>query len=210
MRLDALVQRIACAALGMALAMAPLQAQETQAPEQPAQSQPPGQRRAAEQRPAGEGLPRLPADATTRHKIDLPGRSISFKATAGTLRLFDANSGAPHADMAFIAYAKEGAEAGRRPVTFVFNGGPGYASAWLQLGALGPWRLDMAGDAARPSAPPTLEPNAETWLDFTDLVFLDPAGTGYSRILGGDEVRGLDELALRTVQLGGARSDGVA
>jgi len=189
MRLDALVQRIVCATLGMALAMAPLQAQETQAPEQPAQSQPPGQRRAAEQRPAGEGLPRLPADATTRHKIDLPGRSISFKATAGTLRLFDANSGAPHADMAFIVYAKEGAEAGRRPVTFVFNGGPGYASAWLQLGALGPWRLDMTGDAARPSAPPTLEPNAETWLDFTDLVFLEPAGTGYSRILGGDEVR---------------------
>jgi carboxypeptidase C (cathepsin A) len=192
MTLTPLVRRFTCAALCLMLATAPLQAQEaaTQdraATQNPAPAQ--GQRRAAEQRPAGEGLPRLPPDATTRHKLDLPGRSLDFSATAGTIRLFDATSGAPQADMAFIAYAKEGAEIRNRPVTFVFNGGPGYASGWLHLGALGPWRLNMAGDAARPSATPALEPNAETWLDFTDLVFLDPAGTGYSRILGGDEVR---------------------
>ena len=190
MTLTALVQRFGCAALSLTLALAPLQAQEA-ATQNPAatQGQPAGQRRPADQRPPGEGLPRLPPDATTRHKLDLPGRSLEFSATAGTIRLFDATSGAPQADMAFIAYAKEGAEIRNRPVTFVFNGGPGYASGWLHLGALGPWRLNMAGEAARPSAPPGLEPNAETWLDFTDLVFLDPAGTGYSRILGGDEVR---------------------
>ena len=190
MTLTALVQRIGCAALCLTLAMAPLGAQEAPAPTQaPAQAQPAAQRRPADQRPSSEGLPRLPPDATTRHKLDLPGRSLEFTATAGSIRLFDATSGAPQADMAFIAYAKEGAEIRNRPVTFVFNGGPGYASGWLHLGALGPWRLNMGGEAARPSATPALEPNAETWLDFTDLVFLDPAGTGYSRILGGDEVR---------------------
>jgi carboxypeptidase C (cathepsin A) len=69
------------------------------------------------------------------------------------------------------------------------NGGPGYASAWLNLGAMGPWRLPMDPEGARPSAPPVTQPNAETWLPFTDLVFLDPAGTGYSRVLGGDDAR---------------------
>ncbi len=183
MTVTPLLRRIACAAVGLTLALAPLHAQEA------AQSTAATARRPAEQRPPSEGLPRLPPDATTHHTLDLPGRSLEFSATAGTIRLFDAASGAPQADIAFIAYAKEAVELRDRPVTFVFNGGPGYASGWLHLGALGPWRLNMTGDAARPSATPALEPNAETWLDFTDLVFLDPAGTGYSRILGGDDAR---------------------
>ncbi|HEV7634074.1 MAG TPA: peptidase S10, partial [Bradyrhizobium sp.] len=71
-----------------------------------------------------------------------------------------------------------------------FNGGPGAASAWLQFGDAGPWRLAFSGDAASSSASPDLLPNAETWLDFTDLVFIDPAGTGYSRFVAtGDDVR---------------------
>jgi carboxypeptidase C (cathepsin A) len=75
-------------------------------------------------------------------------------------------------------------------VTFFFNGGPGAASAYMQLGNAGPWRLPINGDAAVPSASPDLQPNAETWLDFTDLVFIDPVGTGYSRfVASGDEVR---------------------
>jgi carboxypeptidase C (cathepsin A) len=75
-------------------------------------------------------------------------------------------------------------------VTFIFNGGPGASSAYLQLGNAGPWRLPIGGDAAIPSAPPELQPNAETWLDFTDLVFIDPVGTGYSRfVASGDDVR---------------------
>ena len=70
----------------------------------------------------------------------------------------------------------------------MFNGGPGAASAYLQLGAMGPWRLPL--DGVVPSSTSTLVPNAETWLDFTDLVFVDPVGTGYSRfIASGDEVR---------------------
>jgi len=75
-------------------------------------------------------------------------------------------------------------------VTFVFNGGPGASSAWLQLGNLGPWRLPINAEAVTSSAPPDLMPNAETWLDFTDLVFIDPVGTGYSRFVAtGEDVR---------------------
>jgi carboxypeptidase C (cathepsin A) len=74
-----------------------------------------------------------------------------------------------------------------RPVTFVFNGGPGAASAYLDLGAVGPWRMQY--DHLTVSTPPALVPNHETWLDFTDLVFIDPPGTGYSRIAGGDDAR---------------------
>ena len=132
---------------------------------------------------------RLPAEATTRHRLDLPGRSLAVVATAGSLRLTD-EAGAPRAELAVIAYRLDTPEPARRPVTFAINGGPGASSAWLQLGALGPWRLPMAGEAATPSAPPVPRPNAETWLDFTDLVFLDPAGTGFSEILArGEEAR---------------------
>ena len=71
----------------------------------------------------------------------------------------------------------------KRPITFAINGGPGAGSAWLDLGALGPWRLPLDDGKLSPSATPATVPNAETWLDFTDLVFIDPPGTGYSRML---------------------------
>lgn len=139
--------------------------------------------------PAAERAPRLPPDATSQHTLDLPNRTLRFAATAGSIRLTDPQ-GAPQADVAYIDYRLEAADPRARAVTFVLNGGPGAASAWLHLGALGPWRLPMAGDAALPSAPPELLPNAETWLDFTDLVFIDPVGTGYSGFARpGDEVR---------------------
>jgi carboxypeptidase C (cathepsin A) len=132
---------------------------------------------------------RLPPDATTKHTLALPGRTLDFTATAGSIRLFD-DKGEPQADIAYTAYQLDGTDARTRPVTFLFNGGPGAASAYLQLGNAGPWRLAIDADAAIPSASPDLEPNAETWLDFTDLVFLDPVGTGYSRFVAtGDEVR---------------------
>jgi carboxypeptidase C (cathepsin A) len=72
-------------------------------------------------------------------------------------------------------------------VTFAVKGGPGAASAYLHLGALGPWRLPLEGSTVSASATPALVPNAETWLDFTDLVFIDPVGTGYSRGVGSGE-----------------------
>ena len=132
---------------------------------------------------------RLPPDSTTKQTLALPGRTLAFTATAGSIRQFN-DKGEPQADIAYIAYQLDGADARTRPVTFFFNGGPGAASAYLQLGDAGPWRLAINGDAAVSSASPDLQPNAETWLDFTDLVFIDPVGTGYSRFVAtGDEVR---------------------
>ena len=139
--------------------------------------------------PAAAEQHRLPPDSTTKQTLALPGRTLAFTATAGSIRLFDVK-GEPQADIAYTAYQLDGADPATRPVTFLFNGGPGAASAYLQLGAAGPWRLNIDGDAAIPSASPDLQPNAETWLDFTDLVFIDPVGTGYSRFVAtGDDVR---------------------
>ncbi|MBV9533212.1 MAG: peptidase S10 [Bradyrhizobium sp.] len=132
---------------------------------------------------------KLPPDSTTRQTLDLPGRSLAFTATAGSIRLFD-EKGEPQADLAYTAYQLDGADRASRPVTFLFNGGPGAASAWLQLGNNGPWRLAINADAVTPSTTPDVKPNAETWLDFTDLVFIDPVGTGFSRfVASGEDVR---------------------
>ena len=128
---------------------------------------------------------RLPADVTTHHTLELPGRTLHFAATAGAMLLTDERQ-APRAELAFVAFQLEDAEKSRRPVTFAFNGGPGFATAWLNVGAVGPWRIAIGGDATAPSASPEPMPNTETWLDFTDLVFIDPVGTGYSRLLAGN------------------------
>jgi carboxypeptidase C (cathepsin A) len=109
-------------------------------------------------------------------------------AVAGSLTLTDPQ-GAPQADIGYVSYTLDGAEPRSRPVTFAVNGGPGASSAYLHLLALGPWRLPLDGPTISPSGAPLLVPNAETWLDFTDLVFIDPPGTGYSRVIGGDPVR---------------------
>jgi carboxypeptidase C (cathepsin A) len=139
--------------------------------------------------PAAAEAHRLPADSTTDQSLGLPGRTLAFTATAGSIRLPD-DKGEPQAEIAYTAYELNGADHTTRPVTFLFNGGPGAASAWLQLGNNGPWRVDINADQVTPSASPELKPNAETWLDFTDLVFIDPVGTGYSRFVAtGEDVR---------------------
>ncbi|MGE3244702.1 MAG: S10 family peptidase [Beijerinckiaceae bacterium] len=143
-------------------------------------------------RDAGRATPRdarpapgmWPGDVTTKHAISVGGQSIAFSATAGYITLRNATTREPLADIAYIAFARNGTDPARRPVTFAFNGGPGYASAWLNLGAMGPWRLPMNGEGVFPSAAPALSDNQESWLSFTDLVFIDPAGTGYGRIRG--------------------------
>ena len=129
---------------------------------------------------------RLPEDSTTKHSITVAGRTLSFTATAGSLRLFN-GKGEPQADIAYTAYQLDGADPHSRPITFFFNGGPGASSAYLQLGCAGPWRLPIEGEAAIASASAELKPNAETWLDFTDLVFIDPVDTGYSRFVSTEE-----------------------
>ena len=123
----------------------------------------------------------LPADFSAPQSLSVGGHCLAFHSIAGSIRLND-EKGEPRADVAFVAYLLDAADAARRPLTFAINGGPGAASAWLDLGALGPWRLPMQGLA--PSTLPPLVDNSETWLGFTDLVFIDPPGTGYSRLRG--------------------------
>jgi carboxypeptidase C (cathepsin A) len=120
---------------------------------------------------------RLPADSVTEHTLALPDRTLRFSATAGALPISDGDT--VQAEIAYVAFLR--GDTPQRPVTFVLNGGPGASSAYLNLGAMGPWRLPL--DHASPSVPLLLLPNAETWLDFTDLVFIDPVGAGYSRLI---------------------------
>lgn len=129
--------------------------------------------------------PRLPAARSTHHQLALPGRTLGFEAKAGAITVTAAD-GREEADIAYVAYSLDGGEAASRPITFLVNGGPGAASAYLQIGAIGPWILPLGGGRIAPSQPANLVPNAETWLDFTDLVFLDPVGTGFSRLVDPD------------------------
>lgn len=171
------------AALCLSLAASPaVRAQERAGQEgrEPAQQE-------QRQRSAGDAQ-RLPAASVSQHTIALPGRTLRLTATAGSLTLADPQ-GTPQAEVGFVAYTRDDSDPATRPVTFAVNGGPGASSAYLNLLAIGPWRLALDGPTISPSAPPALVPNAETWLDFTDLVFIDPPGTGYSRVLGGDQVR---------------------
>lgn len=148
-----------------------------------------GQAQSAGEQQSAQPQRRLPADSVTRHTVTVAGRSLAFTATAGALVLTD-DEGRPQIEMSFVAYTLDGSDRRTRPVTFAMNGGPGSASAWLHIGLMGPWRLGLDATSAQPSAPPDLVPNTETWLDATDLVFIDPAGTGFSRILSTDaEVR---------------------
>jgi len=137
---------------------------------------------AAADRPVSADGLRLPDPVTSRHEIALDGERLSFEATAGVLTLKGAD-GDEEADIAYVSYVLEDADTSGRPITFVVNGGPGAASAYLHLGALGPWVLEFGEDRIVPSATPTLVDNPDTWLAFTDLVFVDPVGTGYSRLV---------------------------
>ncbi|MCL4766248.1 MAG: peptidase S10 [Hyphomicrobiaceae bacterium] len=166
--------------------------------------------RAEDARPA-EIEHRLPQDSATEHALELPDRTLRFKATAGSIPITNAK-GKVLAEMGYVAYTLDGMPAGHRPVTFALNGGPGSASAWLHIGTLGPWRVRMEEAAESPSAPAPLLPNAETWLDFTDLVFIDPVGTGYSQIVadGGDKNDGEDRSRRRTAREGGRDEGGAS
>jgi carboxypeptidase C (cathepsin A) len=135
---------------------------------------------AAREQQHGPGVLRLlPRDAVSEHAIELVSGRLSYTATAGTFPLVD-QSGERKAEMFYTAYVAGGGEAANRPVTFVFNGGPGAASAFLHLGLVGPKLADF-GPQGRDGAAARLRDNPESWLAFTDLVLIDPVGTGYSR-----------------------------
>jgi len=145
-------------------------------------AEPPAQREAA---PSKEDASRvLPADSVTHHSIETGGKKLDYTATAGTLPLYGPK-GEAAAKVFYIAYTLDGAQG--RPVTFAFNGGPGAASAFLHLGAMGPRAINFNGDGSASSQPVRLSDNPDNWLDFTDLVFIDPVGTGFSRAPGGQD-----------------------
>jgi carboxypeptidase C (cathepsin A) len=128
---------------------------------------------------AADAQPPLPPDAHVEQTIQLDGHALRYTATVGTLPVYSTD-GKNTGEVVFTAYTVDGAD---RPVTFALNGGPGAASVYLNLGAIGPKHVAFGEEGDSPSDPATLTDNPGTWLDFTDLVFLDPIGTGFSRSL---------------------------
>jgi carboxypeptidase C (cathepsin A) len=125
--------------------------------------------------------------SVTHHSVVIGGRSIEYSATAGNL-LVDNDEGDPIGSFFYVAYTEDGAkDLSRRPVTFLFNGGPGSSSIWLHMGSFGPVRVVTSDAKPTPSPPYDLVPNQYSLLDKTDLVFIDAIGTGFSRIVGKGE-----------------------
>ncbi len=120
------------------------------------------------------------APVVTHHQITVDGKVVKYTATAGRLPI-KRGDGRIEAEMFYVAYTADGQDAARRPLTFAFNGGPGSASIWLHMGALGPRKVVMQPDGFMPPAPYRMEDNASTLLDKSDLVLIDAIGTGFSR-----------------------------
>ncbi len=139
----------------------------------------------------------------TRHTVEIDGQSVNYVARAGTLVLKEeaesedktAEGEKPKASIFFVSYTKvcdadteEPASVNNRPITFSFNGGPGSSSVWLHLGLLGPRRVRVTDTSDQPLPPPyKLEDNLHSLLDVTDLVFIDPVSTGFSRAVEGEK-----------------------
>jgi carboxypeptidase C (cathepsin A) len=125
------------------------------------------------------------APVVTHHQITVDGKLLKYTATAGRLPI-KRGDGKIEAEMFYVAYAVEGQDAAKRPLTFAFNGGPGSASIWLHMGALGPRKVVLQPDGFMPPAPYRIEDNPSTLLDKSDLVLIDAIGTGFSRAADGE------------------------
>ena len=128
-------------------------------------------------------LPPLPADAHVSQSVEVSGHTLKYTATVGHLPVRN-EKGEVIGQVVFTAYTMAGKN---RPVTFALNGGPGASSVYLNFGAIGPKRVKFGSEGDSPSEPATLSDNPGTWLGFTDLVFIDPIGTGFSRALVDDK-----------------------
>jgi carboxypeptidase C (cathepsin A) len=116
----------------------------------------------------------------THHQLSLNGKTLAYTATAGRLPI-KRGDGKIEAEMFFVAYTLDGQDPAKRPLTFAFNGGPGSASVWLHMGALGPKRVVLQQNGFMPAAPYRVEDNPDTLLDRSDIVMVDAMATGYSR-----------------------------
>lgn len=132
----------------------------------------------------GTAIPVPPETSSiTHHTIELGGHRIAYTATAGNLLLHD-DAGEATASVFYIAYTADSKTPSNRPVTFLFNGGPGAGSVFLMMGSFGPKRAHTSSPAITPPAPYVLADNPDSLLDRSDLVFVDAVGTGFSRIVG--------------------------
>jgi carboxypeptidase C (cathepsin A) len=153
---------------------------------------------------AEDSQPVIPKDSTTEGSVSVGGHTINYQAVAGTILVAATNdadaalgitpapvkdlAGAPPtARMFYVAYFKKDVPPESRPVTFIYNGGPGSSTMWLHMGAFGPRRIITADDQHTSPAPYQLVDNAESLLDVSDLVFIDAPGTGFGRIFGKDK-----------------------
>ena len=159
----------------------PTPAASTPAPQTPAPPAAPGRGRAGIAGPGpavGGEVDETPV--VTHHSVTVDGKTLNYTATVAQMPLKDA-SGETEAHIFYMAYTLDGAEAHKRPLTFCFNGGPGSASMWVHMGGMGPRSPKLLPNGYMPPPPYQLKDNPDTWLDRTDLVFIDPVGTGYSR-----------------------------
>jgi carboxypeptidase C (cathepsin A) len=170
------------AAIATLLMISRLFAQQPPHPGPGAPHETPGENQA--QTPATP--PPVETKEITDHSIQINGKKVAYQATAGTLILKKDEK--PWASMFYVAYMRTDVEDhSKRPITFSFNGGPGSASVWLHLGALGPKRVEMGPEGEQPKPPYHLVDNEDTALEFTDLVFIDPVTTGFSRATPGEK-----------------------
>jgi carboxypeptidase C (cathepsin A) len=123
--------------------------------------------------------------STTSHTVRLDGRDIKYAATAGTLPI--RMDGKLVARMFFVAYTKDGEDVKTRPVSFLYNGGPGAATVWLHMGSFAPKHVQMADEGFQPAPPYRLADNSNSLIDVTDMVFIDAIDTGYSRVTAGTD-----------------------
>src|SRR5580704_8782957 len=152
-----------------------------------------------------------PEQQASKGTVTVAGKRVDYDACAGTIVVHlkgyddvpqnlnkDEKVGPAEASMFYAAYFKSGVPSARRPITFLFNGGPGSSSVWLHMGAFGPRRVVTADNAHTPAAPYPLVNNEYSLLDASDLVFIDAPGTGFSRVAGKDKDKaffGVDEDA---------------
>ncbi|HEY1429834.1 MAG TPA: hypothetical protein VGF18_09690 [Candidatus Tumulicola sp.] len=142
-------------------------------------------------------IPQLTPDGVTHHTISLDGRTLAYTARAGTITLRN-QTDQPTARVFYTAFTLDGVSPTNRPVTFLYNGGPGRSTIWLRMGSFAPMRVQTADGTATPGPPFTLAPNKYSLLDRTDLVFIDMPGSGYGRIIGAGTPKdfwGVDEDA---------------
>ncbi len=155
-----------------------------------------------------------PQSSSSEGSVSVEGKRIDYKAVAGTLVLHGSGDkeDEPQVSMFYVAYFKKGVDAAKRPITFIYNGGPGSATVWLHMGAFGPRRVVTADDSHTPAAPYQLVNNDYSLLDASDVVFIDAPGAGFSRLIANDadKSKRAEQMKEREKAIYGVDGDGHA